>query len=131
MIVDYEKIHYQTNLQINNSTQGASSGTIRYKKGFYITYNGNVNFNEIDLIGGLKIEGLAHVQGFTKGNSKRASAYTKLTKGENIWLNDYTLGNIDTEIWYKKSILSLKNFKGRMVQSSYAGEAFINLKTKI
>lgn len=124
--VDSKKVTYDSKIKIGSS-QGSSKGSISYKKGFNINYSASkLDFKDIINLSNLKLEGSAQLEGSTKGNSKTATMSLKLD-GQNVWLEDFLLGNASSVISYKKSILSFNKLNGVIDSTQYQGDVSINL----
>ena len=124
--VNGKQVSYNSKIEIGKS-KGSSNGVINYKSGFDINYEASkIFFNDIVNLANLKLEGSGKLSGKTQGNSKTATMSLNLD-ANNVWLEDYLLGNASADISYKKSKLSFNNLKGIIDSTQYQGEVIINL----
>lgn len=124
--VDGKEVSYNSKIEIGES-KGSSKGVINYKSGFNINYDASkIFFKDIVNLANLKLEGDGKLSGKTQGNSKTATMNLNLD-ANNVWLEDYLLGNASADISYKKSKLSFNNLKGVIDSTQYQGDVIINL----
>ena len=125
--VNAQQVRYKaTQVLINNNSQAVSSGTIDYKTGFRIHYAGRADFNEIGPIGAAVLEGTSYINGLVHGNARSARVQAT-AQGQNIWLNDFFLGNVNTRLRYRRAHLHLQNLKGVLNKSHYTAEVDLDL----
>ncbi|MCB0384141.1 MAG: translocation/assembly module TamB, partial [Bdellovibrionales bacterium] len=125
--VDTEKVTYKANLQVGEKSKGSSEGVIGYKTGFDINYVGDhVDFKDIKNLAKLKLEGTGRVKGNTEGNSHYATIKMDIN-GEDMWLENFGLGRIESEMRYKEGVLTFRKIKGLFQTSRYNGNLSINL----
>lgn len=121
-----QMIAYDAGLQIGK-TKGKSTGEIRYKNGFQISYSSPELFlSDLSYLAGLKLEGSGQISGGTKGNSHAAIFDIKL-KGKNIVFEDFRLGDAEALIEYKKGHLLFSDVKGKLNKTEYFAELDVNL----
>lgn len=125
--ISASSVTYGADLQVGEKSKGESSGVIDFKKGFQISYKGTeVHFSDLKNLVNLKLEGRAQLSGTTDGNSK--SAKLKLsadTKG--VYLENYFLGDVQSEISYKSGVLQFAKVLGQAGTSRYNGTLSINI----
>ena len=125
--VDAEKVTYKADLQVGENSKGKSDGIIGFKTGFNINYIGDhLDFKDVKNLAKLKLEGTGQVKGNTEGNSKHATIKMDI-EGNNMWLGDFGLGRIESEMRYKEGVLTFRKMKGLFQTSRYSGNLSINL----
>ena len=123
--VDLDKVQYDANVAMPTS-QGTSQGVITYKDGFNIKYKtDNINFKDIANLGDLKLEGTAAIEGSTAGDS-HAATFAMQVKGQNIWFENYFLGQLDTKASYKTGHLYFENGRGQIGTSHYQAQVDVD-----
>lgn len=127
--VDKNQVTYRADLAMPNS-KGKSSGRIGFETGFKIDFEGDhVAFKDISHLANLKIEGSAHVKGSTEGNSDTGKVSLALD-GNDIWFEDFWLGNAKATISYAKNKLHFAEMSGNAAVSRYSGDVELDLSTK-
>lgn len=125
---DLEKFAYEAQIQFPNST-GKSKGEVRYKTGFDISYEADkLAIKDLSALGGLKLEGDLKLKGTTKGNSSAATLSMEL-EGQNLWLEDFWLGQPKGLATYNSGTLKFSNLQGFYTTSRYSGDVTIDLKS--
>ncbi len=110
-------------------TIGAVSGHVNYKSGFRFSFGTRkLNFKDIKSLADLKIEGQTAITGLTQGNSQYATVFMDL-KAQNIWFEDYGIGNFTSTMQYQKGQLSFQNIQGHFEDSQYKGDLNIDLRS--
>ncbi|MCB0407753.1 MAG: translocation/assembly module TamB [Bdellovibrionales bacterium] len=123
-------ITFSAALQSGEKSRGSTKGKVSYKDGFDISFIGErVEMADIDDLVGLKIEGAAALTGTTKGTSQWGQVDIDV-RGKQIWLEDFGLGNVDSQIRYKSGKLTFRNIKGQFNSSRYEGLLTIDLPKK-
>ncbi len=128
--ISLQKVTYSADIALKES-KGTSSGSIDYDKGFSIKYaSPRLLFSDIQNISGLNLKGSARITGKTQGTLKWGRASIDLI-GRDIWLKNYFLGKIGTNIRYRDGSLSLENISGKQGQTLYNGFFKFNTSTSI
>lgn len=123
-------VSYNAELQVGAESKGRSSGTVEYRKGFLISYEGDrVEMSDIKNLADLHLEGSAKVKGTTEGNAHSA-VLTLTAQAKDIWLENFWLGNPESEISYKAGTLSFRKMIGQVGSSRYNGQLSIDLHKK-
>jgi translocation and assembly module TamB len=125
--VDENKVTYEAEARMSDKSTGRSKGVIDYDKGFKIDFEGdNLEFNDIQNLVDLKLEGSTKVKGSTEGDSSWATVTMNL-QPKNFWLEDFGIGDFTTQMTYKSGHLYLQNIDGQYGVSRYTGNIDINL----
>lgn len=128
VIVDSKKVKYSANLTGGKKSRGSSKGIISYKKGFDIGFIGErVDFEDVDDLLGLDLQGSVALQGSTKGTSEVGTVNMNI-RGKKLWIKDYGLGNVDSELRYKDGKLTFRKMKGQFLSSLYSGNLIIDVR---
>lgn len=126
-VIDENKVTYQAEVQMSDKSKGRSKGVIDYDKGFQIQFEGdNLEFADIDNLVDLKLEGSTKVKGSTEGDADRATVQMNV-QTKDFWLEDFGIGDVNTQLAYKKGHLTLQNSSGQYGVSRYTGDIDINL----
>lgn len=121
-----EAVTYNATATLGSDT-GKSSGLISYSKGFQIQYETEgVSLAHVQKIGGLAVEGRAKISGSTSGNS-RTAGFTMEVKGENLFFENYFLGDVSGKVAYNKGTLSFADLSGQVGSSVYRGKVDAHL----
>lgn len=122
---DLEKFAYNAEIQLPNST-GRSSGEVRFKTGFDIKYEADkLAIKDLASLGDLKIRGALKLKGKTSGNSSAASLSME-AEGQDLWLEDFWLGQPKGNVAYKAGKLSFTGMQGYYTTSRYSGDVVID-----
>lgn len=122
---DLDKFAYTADIQFPNSV-GHSSGEVHYKTGFDIKYDAEkLAIKDLDSLGDLKIAGNLKLKGTSSGDTSAASL-TMETEGQDLWLEDFWLGQPKGTIAYKAGKLSFTGMQGYYTTSRYNGDVAIN-----
>lgn len=122
-------VKYVADVAMPNS-KGKSDGEIGFKTGFKINFEGEkFAFKDIANLANLKIEGTGRVKGTTQGNSKAASV-TLALDGNDLWFENYWLGNAKGQIGYKAGQLTFDNLTGNYSVSRYSGDLAVDIPNK-
>lgn len=106
---------------------GDVTANIDYSKGFDIKYSTEqLDFKNIKNLGDLKIEGRAAIVGTTTGDSNAGKFQFKM-KGQDIWFEDYGIGNATADVSYAAGSLYFKNIDGRFNTSRYFANVNVDL----
>ncbi len=125
--VDKTAVSYLADLSMPNS-KGKSSGSIAYETGFDIAYEAfPLAIKDIKNLAGLKIEGSLTLKGKTVGNSKTAVMEFSGDAAD-FWLDDYWLGNFNTQARFAKGHLTFNETKGYFTTSRYLANVDLNLE---
>jgi translocation and assembly module TamB len=126
---DLDKFSYNAEITMPNST-GRSSGNVHYKTGFDIKYEADkLAIKDLSSLGDLKLLGSLKLKGSTSGNSQSASL-TMDAEGQDLWLEDFWLGQPKGAVSYKSGKLSFINMQGYYTTSRYSGDVAINFGGK-
>lgn len=121
-----EAVSYQAKAKVGSDT-GSSSGMISYKKGFLIHYETpSVKLSHVGSIAGLKLEGSAAIKGSTTGDSD-AATFEMQVQGQELFFEDFFLGNAEGVIEYEKGNLFFNDLKGKIHESSYEADVEADL----
>ncbi len=124
--IDASHVWYKSDVKIGQSS-GTSEGTISYKDGFDIGYDtSGFHLEDIDYLVGLKLEGIMSLEGRIAGNSNHATFYIK-TGGENVWFEDFFLGNPKMFFKYHEGILDFTDIKSNINASRFTGDLSVDL----
>ncbi len=122
-----ELVEYDTAIRIKNS-EGSSKGVIKYDEGFNISYAASkLDFADVENLAELKIEGITKLEGVTEGNSDWATLSMNLD-GKDVFLEDFKLANIKTNLSYKKGNLFFKKIRGNSKNSRYRGDITVDVE---
>lgn len=123
---DLEKFQYSADIQFPNSI-GRSTGEVRYKTGFDIKYEADrLMIKDLSALGGLKLEGSLKLKGSTAGNSNAATLTMDL-EGQDLWLENFWLGQPKGNVSYKAGTLTFAGLQGFYTTSRYNGDVKIDL----
>lgn len=124
---DLDKFSYTADVAMPDS-KGRSSGEVYYKTGFDIQYEADrLAIKDLASLGSLKLAGVFKMKGSTKGSSAGAT-FTMNAEGENLWLEDFWLGQPKAEVSYKSGMLYFNGVQGYYSTSRYSGEIAVNLQ---
>ena len=127
--IDHEKVSYSAELEMPES-KGRSSGAIGYETGFKIDFEADkLSIKDIANLADLRLEGTAIVKGSTEGDSHAATVTLDLD-GQDMWLEDFWLGQAKGVTSYKAGILSFTNFQGYYTVSRYNGDVKLDVLKK-
>lgn len=128
--VDLQKVAYKAKVFLGEN-QGQSDGVISFRDGFRIAFQSpNVDFKNIKNLVNLRFSGQSPVDGVTEGNSHSATLRMRL-RPNNFTLEDYQLGNLESELTYETGHLKLSQINGLIDQSKYLGWLDINLSDSL
>lgn len=126
---DEHKVTYTTELSMPDS-KGRSSGTIEYETGFKIDFEADrLSMKDVTSLANLKIEGAARVKGSTSGNA-HVGTVSLFLDGNDMWFEDYWLGNPKGNIAYKAANLYFTDLQGYYTVSRYGGDLTLDLHDK-
>jgi translocation and assembly module TamB len=124
--VNDKQVTYKAKLKGGEKSEGSSEGTIDYDKGFKITYKADrLEMSDIENLADLKIEGSAVLAGTTEGSSGRGVFQMDL-RAKKFWFEDYALGQLNTQVRYKKGKLLFQGAKGQYLTSRYKGNVTVD-----
>jgi translocation and assembly module TamB len=119
--VNKQQVQYSGELMIGKKSRATSSGVINYDTGFKILYTADmVDFADVKNLVNLKFEGTARMAGETIGTAKWATVKMKMD-GENLWLEDYPFGTLQSKVDYKDGHLLLSQVQGHIGVTRYNG----------
>lgn len=122
ILINSKEVEYEAQLSdVHNSAKGISKGTIHYKHGFDIAFEGEeLDFKKIGAISGLNFEGLASVKGSTKGNSSTAT-FRMTTQVSDFKFEGLNLGLTNANLRYAEGLLSFEDLKSQIGNSTLDG----------
>ncbi|NQZ01971.1 MAG: translocation/assembly module TamB [Bdellovibrionales bacterium] len=124
--VDAEKVTYQAKVKGGEKSTGESAGEISYKKGFNISFKADrLEMSDIENLADLKIEGSAVLAGTTRGTSKWGVFQMDL-RAKKFWFENYALGQLNSQVRYKKGKLLFQGAKGQYLTSRYKGNVTVD-----
>ncbi len=124
--IDTERVQYKTDLKIGENT-GHSEGRISYAEGFNISYDTpEVDFKNLENLANLKLEGKAKLSGRITGDQHHAVFFID-ANGDNIWFENYYLGQPQLTVRYKNGLLSFDNIKSNINGSNVSANVEVNL----
>jgi translocation and assembly module TamB len=127
--IDAHRVQFQSKLKIGKD-EGTSDGVISYADGFKINYDTpSMDFSNIDELANLKLEGKAKLSGQVSGGTKHAEFFID-TDAQNIWFEDFFLGNPKMKIRYLLGNLSFENVVSNINASRFTAEVQVNLPEK-
>ena len=127
--IDLEKVAFDTTLHVGQD-QGKSSGVVRYASGFEIDFSTpRLNFSNIRHLVGLKLQGSARINGKTSGHSDGAR-FSMQAEGQDIFFEDFFLGQLRTGLRYDKGSLFFENASGAVGATTYAGQVIVDLSNE-
>lgn len=125
--VDKEKVAYKSEIQMGES-RGSSEGEVIFSEGFDIKYKASKLFiRDLTNLANLKLEGTATLDGETKGDSA-GGVFTINLATQNFFFDDYSLGQVSSNIQYEKGHLLFQKIDGYLEKSRYGGDLDVNLK---
>ena len=122
---DLEKFTYNAEIAFPNSV-GRSSGEVYFKTGFNIDYEADkLAIKDLASLGDLKLTGTLKFKGTTTGDTSAASL-TMEAEGQDLWLEDFWLGQPKGNVSYKAGRLAFKGMQGYYTTSRYNGDVAID-----
>lgn len=126
LTISNKDIRYQADLKVQADV-GKSDGVINYKEGFKINYSSpSFQFKNIRRLAGLKIEGSTEVQGSVQGDSSAATFQMGL-KTQDLFFEDFFLGNPSGKLAYEKGILHFTDLNGQFQTTQYQAQVDVDL----
>lgn len=123
---DTNAVTTKAKIMIGDSS-GEATADINYKTGFDIKYSTNeLNFKNIKNLANLKLEGRSAIQGSTQGDSQSAKFAFKM-KSNDVWFEDYGLGNATADVNYLSGNLHFKNIQGVFNTTRYIANVSVDL----
>ena len=124
------EVQYSADLSIDKS-QGRSSGKVHYEKGFSIKYSSpQLILSEIKNLVDLDLKGSISINGLTRGTSSWGVVDAQI-KGQNLWLKNYFLGDLNSHVTYQNEFLNLNKIEGRQGKTLYKGFFATNVNSSI
>ncbi|MBK9293273.1 MAG: translocation/assembly module TamB domain-containing protein [Oligoflexia bacterium] len=106
---------------------GRAKGNIHFDEGFSFDFQSDsLDFKNIKSLAELKYEGAVSLNGNTKGNGSTAKVTSKITTN-NLWFEDYFLGNTSFDLRFEKSKLYFDNILGKFPASEFNGQLLLYL----
>lgn len=122
---DLEKFGYTAEIAMPNST-GRSSGEVYFKTGFNIKYEADkLAIKDLASLGDLRLLGSLKLKGTTTGNTA-AATLSMDAEGQDLWLEDFWLGQPKGNVSYKAGRLAFKSMQGYYTTSRYNGDVIID-----
>lgn len=124
--VHNEAVVIKSDIQVGTGTSGAASGSVSYSKGFQFEYQADsLNFQDFK-IANLGLEGKSKIKGKTEGTS-HAATFNFDIKALDFWISDFFLGDIMSNVSYKKGNLNLAKVDGLVRATKYLGNIQVDL----
>jgi len=125
--VTTKAVTYKASLSVGEKSKGESEGIISYQNGFQIKYKGDqVDIHDIKSLIGLKLDGGFQISGTTEGTSQWARLKMNIA-GRDVFLDDYWLGDVQSEVTYKSGVLQFAQLLGQAGTSRYSGQVSVNI----
>lgn len=125
--VDDKNVSYKAQLKIGESV-GKTEGIVEYEKGFKINYESeSVRFTDFKSLVGLNLVGTSKLKGSTQGDSSQATFQMDL-HATDFWFDDYGLGNVSTQMSYRKGNIYFMDMKGIKNQTQYQGQVRFDIE---
>ncbi len=126
---DLEKFGYTAEIEFPNSV-GRSSGEVYFKTGFNIKYEADkLAIQDLASLGDLKLLGTLKLKGTTSGDTSAATLSME-AEGQDLWLEDFWLGQPKGNVSYKAGKLAFKGMQGYYTTSRYNGDVVIDFGSK-
>lgn len=126
---DLEKFAYTAEIHFPNSV-GRSEGEVHFKTGFNIKYEADkLAIKDLASLGDLKILGNLKLKGSSQGNTA-AATLTMEAEGQDLWLEDFWLGQPKGTVSYKAGKLFFTGMQGYYTTSRYSGDVAIDFGSK-
>lgn len=124
--VDADKLNFQAKIGVGKDTL-ATDGEVIYDGSYKIHFKTeHLDLNGLRNIVNLKMIGQLAGEGQVVGKSGVFSVDTKLS-AENFSLEDFQLGNLNSQLVYARDELSFLNILGAVNRSQYQGELSLDL----
>lgn len=128
--VNDDEVSYRGDLSMPGS-KGHSDGVINFDNGFKINFDADhLAFKDIANLANLKLEGAGHVKGTTTGNGHTGQV-TLALNAEDMWFEDFWLGNVKGQISYAQDMLKFADLNGNTAVSRYNGDVGLDLHKKL
>ncbi|MEI7973938.1 MAG: hypothetical protein WCH11_06185, partial [Bdellovibrio sp.] len=126
-LISSRDIRYQGDVLFGGG-RGQSQGVIDYQNGFSIDFDTSemLDFSAVRKLAELHLEGKALLRGHTEGDSRQASFWIDL-QGQDLFFENYALGQTNGKMKYRAGILEFENLEGRLGKSFYQGQLSIDL----
>lgn len=124
--VDLDHVEFKTDLRVGGS-RGETEGRVDFAEGFHIKYRTpSLAFKDVEDLAGLRFEGTASAEGFVKGDSDAATFDIGL-KAKNFVFEDYTLGDVDAMLKYRRGHLLFEDLQLALGRTRAAGSMDLDL----
>lgn len=124
--VTMDSVSYTAALHVGDSV-GQSEGVIDYHKGFKINFSTkSLDFKNVKNLAHLQFVGQAGIEGQTSGNASTAQFAMKVN-ARNFVFERFHLGNLISDLSFKKSVLYFQNLAGSIGKSQYLGDLDVDL----
>lgn len=108
-------------------SKGKVNGQVSYENGFEFFYDSpNFNFSDLSNLANLKLSGTSSISGSTKGDSSSGTIAMKI-QAKNIDFENYWFDYLQSEIEYKKSVLSFTQLNAGVGNTQVKGNLDIYL----
>lgn len=125
--VTERQVQFAADLEVGKKSKGSTKGSVDFQTGFIIFFKGeHVEFADLENLANLKIEGSGSVEGETRGNSRTAKLSLS-AKMKEVWLDDFGLGQVSSQVRYERGYLHFKDASGLFGSTRYAGHLSINI----
>ncbi|WP_374030060.1 translocation/assembly module TamB domain-containing protein [Bdellovibrio bacteriovorus] len=124
--VTTKSVTYAANLSVGESS-GSTDGVIDFATGFKINYGTKkLDMKDVKNLAGLKLQGFASIDGSTSGDSN-AAIFDMNLNARNFVFEDFTLGNLITNLKYRGGRLLFEDIAGAVNKTQYLGDLEVNL----
>lgn len=109
------------------TSSGTSDGVIDFAKGFKINYKTpQLELKNVKRLAGLKLVGSSSIDGSTEGDS-HAAVFNMNLNARNFIFEDFTLGNLITNLKYRSGVLHFEDIAGAINKTQYIGDLDVDL----
>jgi translocation and assembly module TamB len=120
-------VAYKASLNLGTSS-GFSDGVIDFSEGFKINFKTkHLDFLNIENLAKLKLEGSSSIEGFTQGDS-HAAIFEMRVNARDFYFENFFLGNLITDLKYKRGQLHFENVAGAINKTNYLAELVVDLE---
>lgn len=124
--VTADSVTYAANVSLGTSN-GSSDGVIDFSHGFKIAFKTNkLDFANVENLANLKMQGSAAIEGSTSGDSSYA-VFNMNLKARDFIFEEFSLGNLVSDLKYRRGHLMFSNIAGAIKKTNYLGELDVNL----
>lgn len=124
--VTTQSVSYAAQLFVGDS-QGVTDGVIDFDKGFKINFKTDkLDLKNVRNLANLEMAGVTSISGTTSGDSSAAIFDMKLN-ARNFVFEKFILGNLISDLRYRKGHLLFEDLAGAVNKTQYLGELDVNL----